>query len=104
MCRFLDDHGELQERFLAIKHITDCTSAGIEEALVDMLGYHGLPISRLRGQGYDGASNMRGEFNGLQKLIRDENPYAFYIHCFAHQLQLVVVAVSRCCKGVEDFF
>ena len=78
-------------RFLAIKHISDCTSAGIEEALVDMLGYHGLPISRLRGQGYDGASNMRGEFNGLQKLIRDESPYAFYVHCFAHQLQLVVV-------------
>ncbi|XP_044398500.1 zinc finger MYM-type protein 1 isoform X2 [Triticum aestivum] len=66
--RFLDDHGELQERFLAIKHITDCTSAGIKEALVDVLDYHGLQISRLCGQGYDGASNMRGEFNGLQKL------------------------------------
>jgi hypothetical protein len=74
----------LQERFLAIKHITDCTSAGIKEALVDVLEYHGLSISRLRGQGYDGASNMRGEFNGLQKLVRDEAPYAFYVHCFAH--------------------
>lgn len=40
--RFLDDHGGLQERFLAIKHITDCTSAGIKEALVDMLEFHGL--------------------------------------------------------------
>ncbi|XP_048531214.1 zinc finger MYM-type protein 1-like isoform X2 [Triticum urartu] len=85
--RFLDDHGVLQERFLAIKHITDCTSAGIKEALVDVLDYHGLQISRLRGQSYDGASNMRGEFNGLQKLVRDEAPYAFYVHCFAHQLQ-----------------
>jgi hypothetical protein len=47
---------------------------------------------------------MRGEFNGLQKLIRDENPYVFYIHCFAHQLQLVVVAVSKCCSSLEDFF
>ena len=47
---------------------------------------------------------MRGEFNGLQKLIRDENPYAFYVHCFAHQLQLIVVALSRCCKGLENFF
>uniref|UniRef100_A0A8R7P617 DUF4371 domain-containing protein n=1 Tax=Triticum urartu TaxID=4572 RepID=A0A8R7P617_TRIUA len=40
--RFLDDHGVLQERFLAIKHITDCTSAGIKKALVDVLEYHGL--------------------------------------------------------------
>jgi len=47
---------------------------------------------------------MRGEFNGLQKLIRDENPYAFYVHCFAHQLQLVVVSISRCCSSMEDFF
>jgi len=40
----------------------------------------------LPGQGYDGASNMRGEFNGVHKLIRDENPYALYVHCFDHQL------------------
>jgi hypothetical protein len=34
----------------------------------------------------------------------DKNPYAFYIHCFAHQLQLVVVSVAKCCNLVEDFF
>ncbi|KAL5680742.1 hypothetical protein ACJX0J_007127, partial [Zea mays] len=53
-----------------------------------------------RGKGYDGASNMRGEFNGLQKLIRDENPFAFYVHCFAHQLQLIVDLFDTCasCK------
>uniref|UniRef100_A0A8R7Q025 TTF-type domain-containing protein n=2 Tax=Triticum urartu TaxID=4572 RepID=A0A8R7Q025_TRIUA len=102
--RFLDDHGVLQERFLAIKHITDCTSAGIKKALVDVLEYHGLSTSRLRGQGYDGASNMRGEFNGLQKLVRDEAPYAFYVHCFAHQLQLVVVNVAQCSPAIADFF
>jgi hypothetical protein len=58
----------------------------------------------LHGQGYDGASNMRGEFNGVQKLIHDENPYAFYVHCFAHQLQLVVVTVSTSSADIVDFF
>jgi hypothetical protein len=47
---------------------------------------------------------MRREFNGLQKLIRDENPFAFYIHYFAHKLQLVVVVVSKCCSSIEEFF
>ncbi|XP_048559613.1 uncharacterized protein LOC125540080 isoform X3 [Triticum urartu] len=47
---------------------------------------------------------MRGEFNGLQKLIRDESPYAFFVHCFAHQLQLVVVTVAQCCPVIADFF
>ena len=58
----------------------------------------------IRGQGYDGASNTRGEFNGVQKLIRDENPYAFYVHYFAHQLQLVVVSVSTSTPIIADFF
>jgi hypothetical protein len=47
---------------------------------------------------------MRGEFHGLQRRILDENPYVFYIHCFAHQLQLVVVSMAKCCSSVLDFF
>ena len=58
----------------------------------------------LRGQGYDGASNMRGEFNVLKALILKENESAYYVHCFAHQLQLVVVVVAKNHKGVRDFF
>ncbi|KAG2574030.1 hypothetical protein PVAP13_7KG294901 [Panicum virgatum] len=76
--RFVNDEGKVMERFLGLQHVESCTAIALKEALVRMLS------SR-----YDGASNMRGEFNGVQKLIRDENPYAFYVHCFAHQLQLV---------------
>ena len=38
---------------------------------------------------------MQGEFNGLKALILKDNPYAFYVHCFAHQLQLALVAVAK---------
>jgi hypothetical protein len=61
-------------------------------------------MSRLRGQGYDGASNMRGELNVLKKLVLDENPHAFYVHCFAHQHQLVAVVVVKGILVVGDFF
>ena len=47
---------------------------------------------------------MRGELNGLKTLILNENSCAMYVHCFAHQLQLVVVAVSGANQFVGDFF
>ncbi|TVU21929.1 hypothetical protein EJB05_31600, partial [Eragrostis curvula] len=92
------------ERFLGLQHVPDTTSNALKKALLQMLSRYGLVVARLRGQGYDGASNMRGQFNGLQKQIRDENPYAFYVHCFAHQLQLVIVAVTSCWSSFSDFF
>ncbi|GMP88609.1 hypothetical protein CsSME_00040530 [Camellia sinensis var. sinensis] len=35
-------------------------------------------VKSLLRQGYDGASNMQGEFNGLKTLILKENPCAYY--------------------------
>uniref|UniRef100_A0A0D3CXY0 DUF4371 domain-containing protein n=1 Tax=Brassica oleracea var. oleracea TaxID=109376 RepID=A0A0D3CXY0_BRAOL len=49
-------------------------------------------------------SNMKGEFNGLRSLIFKENNSAYYVHCFAHQLQLVVVAVAKKIFDIADFF
>jgi hypothetical protein len=33
-----------------------------------------------------------------------ENSSAYYVHCFAHQLQLVLVAIVRKHTGVSEFF
>jgi len=38
---------------------------------------------------------MRGKFGGLKTLILNRNPCAYYVHCFAHQLQLALVAAAR---------
>ncbi|CAH9050421.1 unnamed protein product, partial [Cuscuta europaea] len=46
-------------------------------------------------EGYDGASNMRGVWNGLKALFLNDCPSAYYVHCLAHRLQLALVAASR---------
>ena len=47
---------------------------------------------------------MRGEWNGLQALFLKECPYAYYVHCMAHRLQLALVTTFREVKVVHQFF
>ncbi|XP_024986255.1 zinc finger MYM-type protein 1-like [Cynara cardunculus var. scolymus] len=92
--RYVDTRGHIIERFLGIEHVPNATSIPLKTALDDLFSRHGLSISNLRGQSYDGASNMQGELGGLKKLILDENRSAYYVHCFAHQLQLTLVLAN----------
>lgn len=43
---------------------------------------------------------MQGDFNGLKALILMENEIAFYVHYFAHKLQLTLLVVAK--KHVDD--
>ncbi|GAV90607.1 Dimer_Tnp_hAT domain-containing protein, partial [Cephalotus follicularis] len=42
--------------------------------------------------------------NGLQALILNDCPYAYYVHCLAHRLQLALVSASREVISVHHFF
>ncbi|CAN1825168.1 Zinc finger MYM-type protein 1 [Linum perenne] len=93
--RFVDQNSSVVERFLGISHVKDTKALTLKNEIEAMLVKNALSLSRIRGQGYDGASNMKGEINGLKSLILAENPSAHYVHCFAHQLQLTLVAVAK---------
>ncbi|XP_073036568.1 uncharacterized protein [Primulina eburnea] len=86
--RYVDSSGHVNERFIGIEHVTR----------------YNLSMSKLRGQGFDGASNMQGKFNGLKALILKENPCAFYIHGFSHQLQLALIVVAKKNLPISNFF
>ncbi|XP_019089182.1 PREDICTED: zinc finger MYM-type protein 1-like [Camelina sativa] len=102
--RFVDKSGAVKERFIGVVHVKETSSASLKSAIDNLFAKYGLSLKRLRGQGYDGASNMKGEFNGLRALVVGENNAAYYVHCFAHQLQLVVVAIAKKHFEVGDFF
>ncbi|XP_070678062.1 uncharacterized protein [Malus domestica] len=102
--RYVDDNGHVIERFVGIQHVTNTTSSSLNDAIDTLFSRNDLSISKLRGQGYDGASNMRGELNGLKTKILREQPCAYYVHCFAHQLQLALVAVAKKNIDIASFF
>ncbi|GAV85194.1 LOW QUALITY PROTEIN: DUF4371 domain-containing protein, partial [Cephalotus follicularis] len=98
--RYVDDKGCVIEfhfchwiRFCPFPSL-DTTTSSLKTTINMLFSTHGLSISKIRTQGYD-ASNMLGKFNGLKSLIIKENKTAFYVHCFAHQLQLTLEAVAK---------
>ncbi|XP_021995702.1 zinc finger MYM-type protein 1-like [Helianthus annuus] len=82
---YVDKVGIVKERFIMLVHVKETSTLTLKSSIDDILARYGLSLKRIRGQDYDGTSNMSGEFNDSY----------FYIHCFAHQLQLVVEAVAH---------
>ncbi|XP_070045760.1 uncharacterized protein [Nicotiana tomentosiformis] len=93
--RYVDKKGQVNEPFIGLVRVGDTSAKSLKEAILSLLMKHSLSPSKIRGQGYDGASNMQGKMNGLKALILQETPSAHYIHYFAHQLQLTIVSVAK---------
>ena len=101
---YVNKKGIIIERFLSIIHATSTIALSLKYAIECLLCEHNLNLSNLRGQGYDGASNMQGDINGLKTLILKENKSVFYVHCFDHQLQLTLVAIAKNHINIAEFF
>ena len=93
--RYVNRKGEVCERFIGVVHVPNTTSLMLLAAIESLLMEYSLTFSQVRGQGYDGASNMQGAINGLKTLVLNECPQAYFVHCFAHQLQLTQVAIAK---------
>ncbi|XP_009789632.1 uncharacterized protein [Nicotiana sylvestris] len=100
--RYVDKKGQVNEPFISLVRVSDISAKSLKEAILSLLIKHSLSPSKIRGQGYDGASNMQGKMNGLKALILQETPSAYSVHCFAHQLQLTLVAVAKKHKERRD--
>ena len=60
--RYVNKRGEVIEHFLGVTHVNDTCAKSLKDAIDSFFAKHRLSMSSLRGQGYDGASNMRGKF------------------------------------------
>ena len=112
--RLVTKSGQIVERFLGYTDVSsDRTANRISKHVLNIMETYGCG-SKLIAQTYDGAAVMSGELNGTQAKVREVYPKVFFIHCFAHVLNLVLsqsVSYIKECKiffaaisGISKFF
>ncbi|KDO46574.1 hypothetical protein CISIN_1g046422mg, partial [Citrus sinensis] len=101
--RYVDCDGFIRERFFEVVNVDDIKASTLKNEICNVLARYNLLVENLRGQGHDGASNMSREWNGLQFLFLNDCPFVYYVHCFTHRLQLVLVAVSKKLSSIVNF-
>nr|XP_012564415.2 zinc finger MYM-type protein 1-like [Hydra vulgaris] len=92
------------ERFVQFLSMKGHGAEDLFNSLYSFLEEAKLDIKYCRGQSYDNASNMAGKYSGLQTRIREKNPLAEYVPCFAHSLNLVGASAVNCVTTVSGFF
>lgn len=99
------DKCSIEENFLGFVKLDDATATGIVSTTKVFLQSLGINFSKIRGQGYDGASVMSGIHAGVQTLIKSMviAPVPF-VHCGSHNLNLVINDAVNSVVENENFF
>ncbi|GBM44060.1 hypothetical protein AVEN_223181-1 [Araneus ventricosus] len=72
----------------------DVIGAGLANTVLETLSILGLDLKKMRGQGYDGAATMRGQFRGVQASIKEKLPLALS-DCSSHNQILFLSAIKE---------
>ncbi|XP_022868339.1 uncharacterized protein LOC111387937 [Olea europaea var. sylvestris] len=79
---YVENSGHVNKRFLGIGHVTSTTTLSLKAAIDKVFSRYNLSTSRLRRQGYDGASNMQDVFT----MIAEDESYSCDKKSYARNL------------------
>ena len=97
--------GKLVERFWSFFNPPNLTAEALFTILLrELQSVIGNSLEKLIAQTYDGAANLSGSRSGVQTRVKEQYPFAHFIHCYAHKLNLVVQKSCSQNKSVRVFF
>ena len=111
--RYISDDFTNEECFLQFVPITALSGKSLASTILNKFSQIEVDVSKMRGQGCEGAAAMSGKPNGAQAHVRDAIPITLYVHCATHSLNLAVsnscdLSSNRNCMGtitsVYNFF
>jgi hypothetical protein len=95
--------GEIFERFWGFVRPAGRAAEDVTKAIIKVLEHLDIPADKLIAQSYGGAPLMSGK-NGVQAMIRQKYPGAFYVNCYAHNSNLVLEKAASSNKKLKIFF
>lgn len=102
--RYILPDGQPVERFWEFTipegHDAESLSTSIKATLGKVIN----DPTKLISQSYDGANVMSGQHGGVQTLVRAVYENAHFVHCYAHQLNLIVAQSASQNQEVRIFF
>ena len=97
--------GNVVERFWGFFRPKRANADGISEVILTELAkiLQGNK-KKIIAQTYDGASVMKGRIGGVHVKVKEVYPNAHYVHCAAHQVNLVLSRAGSCNNEARLFF
>ena len=92
---YTDDNFIQHSRFLGYYNAPDTTAETLFLCIKDVFLRLNLPLEKLKGYCFDGASNMSGRFSGVQARLGEVCQGSLFVHCCNHSLDLALQEVAR---------
>lgn len=92
------------EHFIGVKRLTSVNAQSIYNSITEAINEIGINWKNVIAVCFDGAATMAGDCNGVQAKIKDQKPSIYYVHCYGHCLNLVLVgSLGRQNRIMFDF-
>ena len=105
--RYVSTDGRVHEELIALISVPNTSAFCLYDVIIAKLNDLSLSLNHLIGQCFDGASNMAGQYNGVQARLKEvcvKKP--IYVHCWTRVLNLtandIVKLVPQCNKVFDS--
>lgn len=96
--------GDIHERIFAMKTCNDTTGKGLCNLIENIFKKYEIDMSKCVSCSTDGASNMRGEYNGFRTWLERITKFQIYVWCYSHKLNLILKDItSETIKSISLF-
>jgi len=92
----------VHEEFIGLHRVPNIEAVTIFDTMQYVFKELNIPVAKLCGQCYDGASTMSSSKHGVVKLISNLEENAIYAHCYGHALNLAAADILKKCKLLKD--